>query len=154
MKFFFCFLILLCTILIILYACFTVNDVVPEVANEYIDIKTTFGDELHFDVSSFANLHHQFIKYKISLSNFAKDEHTVIDIVLRDQPETVYQDPISIFKAVSSEESISLYQLENYYIFVYDNKIQYYSKEDNLFKDCTEAEAIQQFKEIIVDCEI
>ena len=149
MKFRFGFFTILCVIFMMLSACSVGKDAVNKVANNDIDLKTKFGDELHFHVSSYANLHHQFIKYNISLSSVIKGEHSVVNIVLREQPETVYNNPLSIFTEISSKENISFYKLEKNYIFVYDNCIVTYSTEDELFKGYAEIDAIERFKEIM-----
>lgn len=85
-----------------LSSCAIETDAVNEIINNNIDIQTNYDDNLHFDISSYANLHHQFIKYRISLSNVAEGENNIVSIVLRDQNETVYNNPLSVFSEIAS----------------------------------------------------
>ncbi len=149
MKFRFGLFAILCLISIMLCSCFFENDVVPKIANNNIDVKTTFGDELHFDISTSANMHHQFINYRITLSSVTESEHSVVNIVLREQPETVYENPLLNFTEVLSEDNISLYKLEDNYIFVYGSCIATYSTDDGPFMVYSEKSAIKRFKEIM-----
>lgn len=147
----FIFLPVWCVILLILSACHFEIDAVSKVTNNDISVKTSFGDELHFDISTYANLHHQFIKYKISLSNVSEEKNNVVNVVLRDQPKAVYNNPLSIFTEICTEDNISLYKLDTNYIFIYDNYIATYLIEDELFKGCTEEKIIEIFKEFNVN---
>lgn len=146
--------ILLCCFCIItaLFVCCINNiDAVRKVAYNDIDIQTKYGDQLHFDISSHANMHHQFIEYKISLLNKSEDQDSMVEIVLRDLPEAVYNNPISIFSEISSEQNISLYKLEDNYIFVYGGCIALYSAEDDLFAGYSEIDVIERFKEVVLN---
>ena len=153
MKFRIVLLPFICIIVLTLSACSIENDAVHKIVNN-IDIQTKYGDELHFDISSYANLHHQFIKYRISLSNVTEMENNDVNIVLRDQSETVYDDPLSVFSEIVSEENISLYKLENNYIFIYDDRILTYPTDDNLFKGYAEIDVIKRFKEVVLNNEV
>ncbi len=144
-----CFSIICLIIIMMLSACNIKNDVVLKVSNNDIYIKTKYGDKLHFDVSSSANLHHQFINYTISLLNTDKNSDNAIYIVLRDQPESVYNDPLLVFSEIDSKDKISLYKMENNYVFIYNNYIKTYPIDNELFKGCSETNAIERFKEII-----
>lgn len=154
MKFRIVLLPLICIIVLTLSACSIENDAVHKIIDNNIDIQTKYGDELHFDISSYANLHHQFIKYRISLSNVTEMENNAVNIVLRDQSKTVYDDPLSVFSEIVSEENISLYKLENNYIFIYDDRILTYPTDDNLFKGYTEIDVIKRFKEVVLNNEV
>ena len=154
MKFRIVLLPLICIIVLTLSACSIENDAVHKIIDNNIDIQTKYGDELHFDISSYANLHHQFIKYRISLSNVTEMENNAVNIVLRDQSETVYDDPLSVFSEIVSEENISLYKLENNYIFIYYDRIQTYPTDDNLFKGYAEIDVINRFKEVVLNNEV
>lgn len=127
------------------------NDAVHEIVNNNMDIQTNYDDNLHFDISSYANLHHQFIKYGISLSNVTEVENNFVSIVLRDQNETVYDNPLSVFSEIASENNISLYKLENNYIFIYDDHIATYPTDDNIFKDYSEIDVIKRFEEAVLN---
>lgn len=153
MKFRIIFLPLICIIVLTLSACSIENDAVHKVVNNNIDIQTKYGDELHFDISSYANLHHKFIKYTISLSSTTEMENNVINIVLRDQPETVYNDPTSVFSEIVSDGNISLYKLENNYIFIYDDHIITYPTDDNIFKGYEEIDVIKRFNDVVLNNE-
>lgn len=154
MKFRIFLLPLICIIVLTLSACSIENDAVNKIINNNIDIQTKYGDELHFDISSYANLHHQFIKYRISLSNVTEMENNAVNIVLRDQSETVYDDPLSVFSEIVSVDNISLYKLENNYIFIYDDRILTYPTDDILFKGYTEIDVIKRFKEVELNNEV
>ena len=147
------FLSVIFIIVLTLSACSIENDAVHKIANDAndIEIQTKYGDELHFDISSYANLHHQFIQYRISLSNVAENENNVVDIVLRDQSETVYDEPLSVFSEVASEENISLYKLENNYVFIYDDRIETYPTDASIFKNYAEIDVIKRFKEVVLN---
>ena len=67
-----CISIICIIVVLILSSCAIENDAVHEIVNNNMDIQTNYDDNLHFDISSYANLHHQFIKYIISLSNVPK----------------------------------------------------------------------------------
>ncbi len=142
---------LMCVIVLILSACSIGNDAVHKIVNNNIDIQTKYGDELHFDISSYANLHHQFIKYIISLSNDTEMKNNSVEIILRDPSEKVYNEPLSVFGEITSEEDISLYKLENNYIFIYGDGILTYPTDDDFFKSYTETDVITHFKDIVLD---
>lgn len=150
MKVRFILLCCFCMITALFVCCINSIDAVRKVAYHEIDIQTKYGDRLHFDISSRANMHHQFIEYKISLLNHREDRNSTAEILLRDQPEAVYNDPISIFSEISSEQNISLYKLEDNYIFVYDGCIARYSAEDDLFTGYSEIDFIGRFQEAVL----
>lgn len=143
------FLYILCIIiLVILVGCSVENDTVPNIVNNNINVNTIYGDELRFELSSYANLHHQFISYKITLLGKNTD---CVSIVLRDQARSVYKDPLSIFSTITKEDNISLYKLENNYVFVYNNGIKTYSISDKIFKGYKESDIIARFQEIVIE---
>ena len=146
-----CILIICIIVVLMLSSCAIETDAVNEIINNNIDIQTNYDDNLHFDISSYANLHHQFIKYRISLSNVAEGENNIVSIVLRDQNETVYNNPLSVFSEIASENKISLYKLENYYILIYDDRIATYPTDDNIFKDYSEIDVIKRFEEVVLN---
>lgn len=143
--------ILIAMMMLCITACSIENDAVHKIVNNDIDIQTKYGDELHFDISSYANLHHQFIKYIISLSNDTEMKNNSVEIILRDLSEKVCDEPLSVFGEITSEEDISLYKLENNYIFIYDDGILTYPTYDDLFKGYTETDVITHFKDIVLD---
>lgn len=133
-----------------LSACSVENDWVNDIAYNDIDVITQYGDKFHFDISASASMHHQFISYSISLICKKEGEQSEIHILLRDQPESVYNDPISIFSEITSQDNISLYILGNHFVFVYDNCITTYPTDHELFKGYTELDAVNRFKEILL----
>ncbi len=146
-----CISIVCIIVALILSSCSIENDSVHEIVNNNVDIQTNYNDNLHFDISSYANLHHQFIKYRISVSNVTEVDNSVVSVVLRDQNETVYNNPLSAFNEIASENNISLYKLENNYIFVYDDCITTYPTDDNLFRGYSEVDVIKRFKDVVLN---
>ena len=59
--------------------------------------------------------------------------------------------PLSVFSEIASENNISLYKLENNYIFIYDDRIATYPTDDNIFKDYSEIDVIKRFEEAVLN---
>lgn len=115
-----------------------------------LDVTTQYGDNLHFEFDTAANLHHEFIDYYITLLDTGETENNCVHIVADDQDQFVYDDPILIFCEIDSKDGVNLYKIEGAYIFVYDNSIYHYSQGYEPFESCYDIDAIDRFKEVIL----
>ncbi len=75
------------------------------------------GVKIDCHIMSNANMHHQYIKYKFSLSN---DQEKSVLVTLTDPDEHIYKNPLKELKLINTENNISKYKLGNK-IFYIDN---------------------------------
>ena len=137
-------------IILLVFGCIIFDDR-PDRSLGYdsIDITTQYGDDLHFEFDTSANLHHEFISYDITLLDTEETESNYVHIVIDDQDQSVYDDPLSIFREIDSKDSVNLYKLEGAYIFVYDDGIYFYAQGYGPFENCYDIDAIDRFMEIM-----
>ena len=125
----------------------------PKTAVNSDSLLTPYGDRLDFRFSTSCTFHHDFITYKITYTVDVLTTVSTVRITLRDQPKSVYEDPISAFKEVSSKDGITLYEIGGCFVFVYGNGMVAFDTDDDRLKEYEKSELIDRFKEIIFERE-